>query len=455
MIDTIKVAIPLTKGQHRKVMDSALEKQGWQWARVNPSEGEIQFQRIKGLAEADQESYHRELRYDIQPQWGKDSRLILEFSIPKYWQGHNIHLLYGWFDALKELRAGLQKQFKLKWMPLPDPKTWEVLRIDCCYAWRFLSQQQAQAYLESLKILRFPYKTPIIYRDSILFPGETYSAKAYLKKPEFFHHDRKELIKQNCALEWVNHLEKIAEGVLRFEVTCRRKYLLRRGLRTVADFMEDKVHVIWDEKCRNLSEKERGYFMLCLFYWLSIQDDDKSKILLEAFRTNNFEEIESGMYINLPSKTYILPSQTKADTIFDHKGGGFRLYRHGQPLSIIQENIKKFVGEGIMHSDNQVRQMLMEVYKPNKAARLTGFWTYVQRFGLESAKETFGKNPFYEARRDLKAVGIDLIERPDNVTFLEDNFFRSYRMRAPSESVVNAFDNFREGTNLLNFPKEA
>ena len=116
-----------------------------------------------------------------------------------------------------------------------------------------------------------------------------------------------------------------------------------------------------------------------------------------------------------------------------------------------------------MHSDNEVLQILTQFYKPdkekgvtnNKAANLTGFWVYCQRFGLESAKEAYGKDAYYKNRRDLKNAGIDLIERPENVVFIDDDFWRKYRMYAPSEYVTNTHDDHRDGTNILNLPRQA
>ncbi len=104
MIDTIKVAIPLTKGQHKRIYNSVLIQDAWHLARVNLSEGEVLLRRVQGLAETDQHSYHRSLMFDIQPTWREGTRLFLEFSIPKLWIGHNIHLLYNWYDALQHLQ---------------------------------------------------------------------------------------------------------------------------------------------------------------------------------------------------------------------------------------------------------------------------------------------------------------------------------------------------------------
>jgi hypothetical protein len=455
MIDTLKIAIPLTKSQYKRISEALMSRDGWQWARFNPREGELKLQRIRGLAEANQHSYRRELMFDLSPEWSDHARLVMEFSLPKFWQGHNIHLLYDWLETLYEVKAILEKAFNLKRMSLPNPGTWDLLRADFCYAWQFPSQECAQAYLDSLKHLKFPYKQPVIHKTSIFFAGKTYAVKLYLKRPEFEAHDKKEMLKNNVALEWVDHLEKLADGVLRFEVTARRRYLKWRGLPTVGYLIEDKAHVIWDDQCASLTNEEKGLFFVCVINSLASKEDEQAQKLWKSFQTGRFDGIKNGTYFTLPAGYHRLHTNNNGGIEFHHSGGGFKVYQHGQALCIVQEMIQKLVGDGAMHSDNQVHQLLNQKYKPNKAARLTAFWTFCQRFGLDKAKEAFGRNPFYEARADLKAAGIDLIERPENVTYIDDDFLRNIRMKAPSEHVVNRIDNFRDATHILNFPTKS
>jgi Phage replication protein CRI len=455
MLDTIKVAIPLTKGQHKRLIDIEMSRDQSRSAWFNPVEGTIELKRVSGLAEMDQHSYHRELMWDIRHNWEQGTRLYLEFSVPKFWYGHNIHLLYNWFGALAHLKKLLEEQFNLTRMKLPPVELWEVLRFDACYAWRFPTQRHAESFLDSLKHLKFPYKEPVIRKTSIFFPGKTYSVKAYLKNPEFVLHDMKALIKQGASLEWINHLEKLSEGVLRFEVTCRHLYLQRRALPTVGHFLEDKAHVIWDKACSELSNEEKGKCTLALVVYMNGQEPGSGTQLWKALKSKSLGSFKSGTHFSMPAAIMTLMGESGQTFQYRHPGGGFRFYGSGQPLAIVQEKLKQFVGEGEMHSDSQVHEALSQIYKSNKAGHLTAFWVYCQRFGIEKAKETFGRNPFYEQRADLKKAGIDLIERPDNVVFLDDEFFHKFNMKAPNEFRVNDYDDFREGTNILNFPKQA
>jgi hypothetical protein len=105
---------------------------------------------------------------------------------------------------------------------------------------------------------------------------------------------------------------------------------------------------------------------------------------------------------------------------------------------------------------DQVESKLLEAYKPVKAARLMSFWLYVQRFGSARAKEAFGKNSYYVSKGDMKKAGITLLEPPTgNVTVLEADFLRRFRMQIPSDDVTNQYDDHRDTVNVLNFIKKA
>ena len=247
MIDTIKVLIPLNPKQHDRIKEVARESDRWTWVLHNQASGELLFRKISGLFKTDSHSYHREIRWDIDEsyEFGR-CHLTVELSLPKFWYGHNINLLYGWLPSLELLRSHLNKQLRLKTrLALPDIDAWELRRVDICYAWRFPEQNLAQLFLDSLKALHFPNKKPIIYPESILFKGNTYSVKFYLKLPEFKTHDLKELLKQKASFEWIEHLESIATGVLRMEVTLRHRYLKRNGINTIKELREFRQWFLW------------------------------------------------------------------------------------------------------------------------------------------------------------------------------------------------------------------
>lgn len=316
MIDTIKLGIPLTQSQHKRILETATESDRWQWVQINQLLGEMRFFHISGLAELDQHSYHRELRWDIPPTWQRDCcQLLLEFSIPKFWYGHNVHLLYGFLDALRELKTCLEQGFGLrKRAKLPDPLEWQLYRVDLCYAWRLPSQSIAQQYLDSLKHIHYPRKRPVIYPTSIVFVGATYSLKFYLKYPEFRTHDMRELVKAKAALEWVNHLEELSNGVLRCEATLRRKYLKANGLLTVANLTESVRQLIWDTSASDAEgfDPKRSYLAVS-FYYLWSQGIDVQRHMDMGVET----PFTDGMYMFCPPAKV-----TFNDKVYQHPGGG-------------------------------------------------------------------------------------------------------------------------------------
>ena len=245
MIDTIKLAIPLSKYQHKKLVKPFLLAGDYQWTLYNPTTGDVLFTRCRGLAQLDQASFHREIFFDLQETYRKDDTyLFIELSLPKFWYGHNILLIYDFITPIQELKKILEKQLRCKFT---DIFNWKVLRLDLCYAWRCPNQSIAESLLESLKKLHFPYKKPTIYESGILFKGATYSFKFYLKQPEFFNHDRKILIKSKCNLEWINHLEKMSEGIIRCEALLRYKYLKRNNILTVKNLCKNNVQCLFGQ----------------------------------------------------------------------------------------------------------------------------------------------------------------------------------------------------------------
>ena len=448
MLDSIKVAIPLSKSQHARLISKTHDEDAWQWCQFNPTLGELRFVRHKNLIETDGESFHRQLRFDFDTTWTPKSRLILEFSVPKFWYGHNIHLLYGWIDALKQLKKLIEEQFKLTRMKLPQVEDWHILRADFCYAWRFPTQEKAQAYFDSLRAMTFPYKQPVIRPTSIGFPGETYTVKVYLKRPEFFTHDRKELLKSNASLEWINHLELLSTGVLRFEISARKRWLNRNGIYQVSDILHKDAHLVFDRLQAGQTLEDAYIGFMGVMQSMGVQ----GRQILDG----DFSSVDSGKSFTPEARTYRFRG-ADGDVVqhYIENPVGFRLYKHGAILEIIIKMLKKFVGGGAMLSDHQVQAKLMDAYTSQKAARLTAFWVYVQRFGLDKTKETFGKNSYYSARSDLKKAGVDLLERPDNVVFLDDEFLSRFRLKAPSSDVTNSVDDFRDSGNVLNLPKRA
>lgn len=479
MIDTIKLAIPLTKRQHALIHNSVVSDDQEQWALFNPFSGELRMIRIKGLAQTDQHSFHREIRFDVSPIFVEnDTYLWIELSLPKLWYGHNIWLLYGFTKALSLLKERLEIELNLtRKNKLPDILTWQVRRLDICYAWKFPSQFTAESYLDSLKHLHFPRKQPVYYSSGLAFIGGTYSLKFYLKLPEFRKHDLPELVKRKYRLEYINDLESRANGILRCEATIRNKYLKREmKVDTVSDLLKESIfyvfHGEWpeDESTRmalvvfvlfnrypevfNLNEDETiNYFLDCvtdkIILSFSVDNQNVDEILASSEIQEYISRVEN-KFTDIKEKT----SLSYQDWLRKLISGEISLQvkKESNLVSKLQYFLTKFIGENsTMQEAHWVEQKLNELYKANKVARLMGFWLYVQRFGSNKAKDIYGRNPYYEARADLKAAGVSLIEPHSKVIYAEEEFLRTFRMEVPSSHVVNRWDNERDSENLLNF----
>ncbi len=450
MIDTLKLGIPLSESQYKRIRQIASDCDRWQWVLHNEFSGDLLFRRVSGVAKTDSESFHRELRWDISSNYEPDCKLYLEFSVPKYWYGHNIHLLYDFITALRHLKQSLEGQFKLKTRAkLPDVMTWQVFRVDVCYTWRFPTQQACHLYLESLKRLRFPRKIPVIYPTSIHFKGKTYSLKAYEKLPEFRIHDLKEMLKAKTDLAWINHCEDLANGILRVEATLRRQYLKLKGINTVSDLTRTVQGFEWTDGAMPESEEER---MLTIFLASRLKLREKG-IDWESIAngTNKSETpLEDGM------KFFVPPFEVDLDgTLYKRTESTTLTFRRQANLVVIlQYLLAKFVGvQAGMQTVDQVQLKLMEVYKPVKAARLVSIWLYVQRFSSAEAREIFGRQSFDYSKREMKKAGVTLIEPPNakTITVIESDFFQNFNLEVPSEHVTNKVDDFRNGSNVLNF----
>lgn len=451
MIDTIKIAIPLSESQLKKFQAVSMKDGRWQWVQFHPITGEIKFIRIKGLLELDRASFHREIAFDLPDkyQFGRCS-LVIELSLPKYEYGHNISLLYDFKKPLIRLKKLLEDGSHTRLLPV---EKWGVLRADVCYAWRCPNQVIAQQFLDSLKGFHFPRKRPTIRPTSVDFVGATYSLKFYLKQPEFKHHDRKALMKNKANDEWINHLENLAEGVIRYEVTLRTKYLRRQAIHTVEDLAQTKLHLEMSQELTDLSEgniQDQLYFyQILLNSFANKLTDGKPKILnlKEISETKNKTLLIDGEVIKLPPINITYPNE------YTYEGGSITTRLFDKSTLILQYFLDKFVGHYRgMDTADKVKAKLLERYKTAKVGRLLGFWLHVQRFGTAETKELYGKDIFYRAKADLKAAEVSLIE-PTKIIEASARFLDQFQLEIPSPHVVNRVDDFRDSGNLLNLPK--
>lgn len=450
MLDTIKVGIPLTAQQHKRILEHAKKTDRYQWVLMNQATGDIFFRRVRGLASTSQNSYHRELCWDVDATYDPNCKLTLEFSIPKFWYGHNIRLLHDFVPALNDLRETLNRQFKFgRKLALAPPEIWAVTRLDLCYAWNLKDQQTAQHYLNSLKHLSYPKKKPIIYETSIVFPGGTFSLKFYLKAPEFKAHDLKGLLKAKASLEWIEWLEEIATGVLRCEATLRAKYLKRQEIYTVADLLHPLLKIEWDSSLLALDGFDSNTAIAII---MAHHAQSQGLYLSEMANSLTETPLKDGMRFEAPAGALVLGVDGDTADAICFPGGGFTVREESKLEAKLQGFINRFVGDNTqLQSADKVKLRLLEHYKPVKASRLVSFWLYVQKFGEADAKETFGRDSFYASKRDLKKAGVSLLDEEKLNNGVDKDLIQSFELAVPSDRCVNRHDDFRESANVLNF----
>lgn len=207
MIDTIKFKICLSDNQYR-----AVQSKGKEEILNNKTLGTEIKRRYKDTIYLPSFDYHLNYWCD-----DKDS-FWLEFSIPKYLYGHNIYLLYA--SELEMVLTDVFHDLNAYFGDFPTITEWNIYRLDVSYAWKYETQAVAEKVLSSLKLLEYPRKKRNVYKTGVMWIGEKYSPKFYLKYQDFQKHDFKRWLKHDQ--EQAYKLLQLAEGVLRFEVTMRR-----------------------------------------------------------------------------------------------------------------------------------------------------------------------------------------------------------------------------------------
>lgn len=143
----------------------------------------------------------------------------IEFSLPKYLFGENIHMINS--DQVVEIVGKVYRDFSSKFGSIQPFNDWIIKRLDLCYVWKLSGKKEEAQILLVLKSLEYLNKTKKhLYDTSVMWTGQAYSFKYYLKRPEFLRNDFKQLEKEN-KINLAHKLLKEAEHILRFEITFR------------------------------------------------------------------------------------------------------------------------------------------------------------------------------------------------------------------------------------------
>jgi II/X family phage/plasmid replication protein len=208
MIDTIRFHIPINQNIYK-----LMEQKSHEYTKKNKSTGNLDY--IYHKNEIIVGSFNRDLNFTL-----KDTSVDIELSLPKYWYGHNVLLLYP--SQLPEVINDLYQEFVSYFGDFTHYDKWRITRVDICYAWKFENQDQADQALSILRLLCYPQKKTMQYENGISFSGRYLTLKAYLKQPEIRKNDYPKLHKKRMD-ELADEAFDLSNGVLRFEVGLREE----------------------------------------------------------------------------------------------------------------------------------------------------------------------------------------------------------------------------------------
>ena len=232
MVDTIKFKIPINKDVYNKIVKKSISYE---------KKDNLLEKTIFKVHKTDTELGSYDSNVNIFLDEINNNYLKIELSIPKFFIGNNIWLLYidKLETALFSLRSNLINYFDVL---IVDIDKWEIERLDICYAWKLERHEYAEELMQIIRNYNFPRKRTHVYESSVMFIGKTYSVKFYLKQEEFYKHDFNKW--KNKDIELAYNLYEWSEGVVRFEVTLRKtalKDILKRDKIYYTDLTEELI----------------------------------------------------------------------------------------------------------------------------------------------------------------------------------------------------------------------
>ncbi|MDX9697229.1 MAG: hypothetical protein RBT49_15670 [Bacteroidales bacterium] len=200
MVDTIRIRTRVRNLDETKIFEFSCQKVG-----------NLKYRYFKDVITVG--SWSRDLNFVIRD----DLTLVFEFSLPKFYFNHNLHLAS--FEMINDALNDIRKSF-LSICDIPEIDDWDCMRIDLC---DYLDTTDAYHSLSLLKHISFPRKKSYYYDTSVMYVGNSYSTKVYLKYPEFMINDFMAIKKVD--LGYAMQLKNLADNKLRVETTYRSKWL--------------------------------------------------------------------------------------------------------------------------------------------------------------------------------------------------------------------------------------
>lgn len=197
-----------------------------------------------------------------------NGRVLVECSLPKFFNGHNVELLMDYKARIFDLVNYLYMFFKVRSLSSEQIRKIILSRVDICYYYKFPSQIHATDFIRAFRVM-FKNKRKKLhhYNTSVMFTGRSFSMKFYMKLDEFRAHDKKDIYKRIDVLteensnykhdekefakrhyQWqkfasdymkiVDHAESLANGMVRCEFTLRKQKLNYDGLYCLGDLID-------------------------------------------------------------------------------------------------------------------------------------------------------------------------------------------------------------------------
>lgn len=217
MIDTIKFFVPVDDIKFLQSLKSVFIE----IKKENKKTEEVGFAYYS--TEIFAGSYEKKIIIRLEEKYG--TGFSVEFSIPKYYKGNNVEMI--WPSELPTILEKFYQElcFHLG-IVLPDYTTWPIHRLDLCYNWIFQNKEEAEMVMGFLQRIDYPRKKKGTYDTSVMHVGPSYSLKFYLKGSEFKAHDLKdEDFKTKHTPRRISELISWADRTVRYEIGFRKKYL--------------------------------------------------------------------------------------------------------------------------------------------------------------------------------------------------------------------------------------
>jgi len=187
-----------------------------------------------------------------------NQRIIIEVSLPKFFNGQNVDLLFDYKVKIIDFVNYIYMFFKVKSPSVDQVNAIALGRVDICYFYKFQSQIHAFDFINAFKMWSKHKRKKIHHYDtSMMFVGRSFSLKFYMKYHEFQKHDKKDIVKNISTLleksdysyesekskiadyqSLLAYCESMSTGMVRSEFTLRRQKLNYDGIITVGNLID-------------------------------------------------------------------------------------------------------------------------------------------------------------------------------------------------------------------------